>query len=502
MFRRIFYNTVLTAGAFLISGLVGLWLVPVLIHAYGVSGFGLIMLARMFMPTAGIGLLDFGISEIATQTVSAARADEDWLCAKQRLQVLLIATVSLGVLVGGSLYFLAPWIARWMHVGEAHSDAFIQVIHATAVLLPLLFTGLIFEGILKGFEQFPRLRTIEVVTLVGYASVTVCGVYVGWGYSCAAWAFLGAQSAKAAILGICLKYCWPGDFSPVVGSLGSARSFVCERGRLLFFSRIQSTLQHQTPTLFIGFLVGPAGAGLYDAITRLPRFAKSVLSILSSTLLPAASRLNASGDHVRLRYLGEFGLSVLPALVFPPLAMAALFSGDLLVHWLGNNFIGYGPWLAVCWLIPALNTVLSFQNTTLLSRPNFLRDNNLISAIQTGLQLSLSLFLVSGLQQNAFIIGQAVATMAVFAWQIQLSRCHLGLPLSRLARFSVYTLVVVTLVLLMRYSAMHSTFASLWGLILAISGGCLLGWAVSARWFLTAEDRSDVRRLFAAVVRR
>ena len=98
--------------------------------------------------------------------------------------------------------------------------------------------------------------------------------------------------------------------------------------------------------------------------------------------MPAASRLNASGDHVRLRYLGEFGLSVLPALVFPPLAIAALFSADLLAHWLGNNFIKYSPWLAVYWLVPALNTILSFQSTTLLSRPNFLRDNNLISFVQ------------------------------------------------------------------------------------------------------------------------
>jgi O-antigen/teichoic acid export membrane protein len=502
MFRRIFYNTVLTAWAFLISGLVGLWLVPVLIHAYGVSGFGLIMLARMFMPTAGIGLLDFGISEIATQTVSVARADKDWPCAKQRLQVLLIATVLLGILVGGILYFLAPWISRWLHVGETQSDAFTQVVQATAVLLPLLFTGLIFEGILKGFEDFPKLRTIEVVTLLGYAAVTVCGVYAGWGYSWVAWTFVIAQSAKAATLGIRLRHCWPSDFSPAVGCLGSARSFVFVRGRLLFFSRIQSTLQHQTPTLFIGFLVGPAGAGLYDAITRLPRFAKSVLSILSSTLLPAASRLNASGDHVRLRYLGEFGLSVLPALVFPPLAIAALFSADLLAHWLGNNFIKYSPWLAVYWLVPALNTILSFQSTTLLSRPNFLRDNNLISFVQTVLQLSLSFFLVSGLQQNAFIIGQVVATMAVFAWQVRLSRRHLGLPFARLVRFSAYAIFTITLVVLMRYSGMYSTFVSLWGLLLAISGGCLLGWAISARWFLTEEDRCDVRRLFAAVVRR
>ena len=90
------------------------------------------------MPTAGIGLLDFGISEIATQTVSVARADKDWPCAKQRLQVLLLATVLLGILVGGILYFLAPWISRWLHVGETQSDAFTQVVIILIIVIIIM----------------------------------------------------------------------------------------------------------------------------------------------------------------------------------------------------------------------------------------------------------------------------------------------------------------------------------------------------------------------------
>lgn len=500
MVRQMFFNTAVTAVAFFISGLIGLLLVPILIDAFGLASFGLIMLARMLMPTAGMGLLDFGISEIATQAVSTGRAHDDWDTASSRMRVLGIATTLLGLLLSTLLYPSANLFATLMNVDVKHLDSFINVVQGTAVALPLLFLALMFEGVLKGYERFPLLRSIEVVTVLVYATITMVGIYSGWGYESAAWAFLLAQSGKAVvIIGFAVSSL---PRSIAAQQSPDARSYVLERGRLLFFSRIQGTLQHQFPPLLIGALVGPVGVGIYDALLRLPRFAKSVLAILGTTLLPAASRLDASGDHRRLRHLGEFAVSILPAFILPPLAVIALFSSDLLTVWLGKDFTPHAAWLAIYWLVPAMNTIVSFQNSVLLSRPDYLRANNRIALTQTVLQLGCSVVLASSLDQFGFILGQVIATVLVFAYQIRLGKRQLDLPKQRIREFASYIIILMITIASLYPLLPHPTFPGFWSLLVGTGLLTSIVWLLSAIVFLKNEDRDKIRRLTGFLSRR
>lgn len=493
MLKKLLADTAITAAAFFIASVVGLLLVPVLIGAYGVAGLGLIVLARVLVPAGALGILDFGLSEIATQSVAGARATGDWGTAKARLRLLAVLTAVLVLLVALAIHLLAPQINQWFKVPPAEQADFARLIRATAIALPLLFAGLVFEGIIKGFERFSVLRITEIVSTLAYAALVLLGIRLGKDFTWPAWAFLGMQVGRAAAFGVIAARLLPaGKGAPIDGAI---RQYVLERGRLLFTARVLGTLQHQAPTLLIGVLVGPAAVGIYDAILRLPRFAKSALSIIGTTLMPAAMRLDAAGDHDRLQAIGRVLISVLPALILPPIAVLAVFSGDVLKLWLGPDFVPHAAWLAAYLVVPALNTLVSFQHSTLLNRPDYLRANNRIAVVQTLLQMALSLALVRWMAQNAFILGQVVATLCVFAWQVRLGHSCLHPPQQLRTRFFAFVasilLAVAAAIAVLPAPVLASAVAA------AVAAVCVVAalWLLAARYFLTDEGRAILRAI-------
>ncbi len=495
MLRKLLSDTAITAAAFFVASIVGLLLVPVLIGAYGVGGLGLIVLARILVPAGALGILDFGLSEIATQSVAMARAAGEWAVAKARLRLLAILAAVLVVVVALATCALAAQINQWFKVPAEDQADFARLIKGTAIALPVLFAGLVFEGVIKGFEKFSVLRTTEIVSTLAYAALVLIGIRLGKDFTWVAWSFLAMQVGRALGFGvIALRMLPAGKGGPIDVAV---RQYVLERGRLLFTSRMLGNVQHQAPTLLIAVLVGPTAVGIYDTILRLPRFAKSALSIIGTTLMPAAMRLDAAGDHDRLQAIGRVLISVLPTLILPPIAALAIFSGDVVNLWLGPDFVAHAPWLAAYLLVPALNTLVSFQHSTLMNRPEYLRANNRIAVVQTLVQMGLSLVLVRWMAQNAFILGQVVATLCVFVSQIQLGHSYLHPPPQLRSRFFAFVVAILlgvtACVVVLPAPVLSSAVAA------TIAGACFVAviWLLAVRYFLTAEGRGILR----AVVR-
>src|SRR3546814_904712 len=109
-----------------------------------------------------------------------------------------------------------------------------------------------------------------------------------------------------------------------------------ERTWLVAPNKVLATIQTQSVPLVVGFVVGAAGAGVYDLLMRLPRFAKSALGLLNSAVMPFASRLEASDSRHALLTLYEHGLLIITFLTAPPLFALAISSKPLLHFWVGD----------------------------------------------------------------------------------------------------------------------------------------------------------------------
>ena len=83
MLRRFVQNTAISAVAYALAGVLGLFAVGLIAKSYGLAVLGLIVLVRAFLPTGFLALVDFGVSETTTQAVARGRVG-DWTSLRAR----------------------------------------------------------------------------------------------------------------------------------------------------------------------------------------------------------------------------------------------------------------------------------------------------------------------------------------------------------------------------------------------------------------------------------
>ena len=499
MFRSLFFNTLLSAAAYFAVSVIGLLIVPVLLTTYGLAEFGLLTLARLFLPAAVLGLFDMGYGEIATQVVAQARVNGKWPVVRAQLRLLLSIVVAVGCTIGLTLFALNSLICDWLHVDALHRDDFATLLRFTALAQPVLFLSLLLEGVVKGFERYRRLRLLEVVCALSYAICVPLAAAFELPYHWVAYAFLLSLLLRALLAGIAawMLLAAEGGLAHAEHS-SEARRFVLERCRLLWFGRIIGGLQHQSPPLLVGALIGPAGAGAYDVLVRLPRFVKVIFSLLNVALLPLAARIDAAGQTGQLRSLGAAGMLLLPIVALPPLAAAAAFAEPVLVVWLGEDFRTDGVWLAILFLVPAMNTLVGFGQQILMTRSSFLRSNNKLMVVQLLLQFIVSFSLVAMLQERAFILGYVLAPLVFFIPQITSIVREQAFSRDVAPRTVRMILVLLLTVLSLWWSGLPTRIHGWFELIGVMAGFCVIAWGTLPFIGLYSEER---RRFWETLVR-
>lgn len=418
MFRVLIANTLISAFAYSIVSVVGLLLIPLLIRVYGISQYGMLVLARLFFPSSMFGVFDFGFAETATQAVARARIDHDWRRTGGQVLLLLLLAGGVGLVLGAAIAFNADVITRLLKIDAPYRTSFVLVLQLTAVALLVVFPGLVCEGILKGYEAFRQLRTCEVTSTVAYAVVAASVAWQEQPYATVAYAFIGSLVLRAALVTLFTFRICRNELSITTRWSAEDRRDVLLRCRVMVVNKILGTVQSQGSPILLGLLLNSAAVGAYDVLVRLPRFAKSILGLLNTAVLPLAARLETSADTTQLTRLNRVGLAGVATLSLPPLAAGAVFSEPILRWWIGSNFTQYWVWQAAMFLVPALTALVSYGMTSLLLRPSVVVVLNRIALFQVIVQIAIGMVFLSQWQERAFILGQVSAVCLAFFMQI------------------------------------------------------------------------------------
>jgi O-antigen/teichoic acid export membrane protein len=427
MFTSLVRNIVISGIAYSVISLVGLVLAPFLIATYGLAGYGQILLARLFQPSANFAFLDLGIADAATRTVAAARHDGRWEEAASAVTLLALMALAVSALFAAFMVATAWAMPGWMGIAPDQQAGFTRVMLLTAALQPALFLSLVFEGTLKGFEHFRGLRSCEVVSALIYGGLALAFGLSGWGPN---WVAVGL------LIGLSVRFLMVATFA--LASLRAAgvratrwsretRTSVFRWSRLMLANRILGAFQTQIASPLIGLLLGPAAVGAFDAAVRLPRFVKSILSLLSTTVLPVSAGLKARADKGALRRLGNYGILAAVTISAPPALFAMAYSRSLMEYWIGDVAIDFWGWQSAMFVPALLNVVLSFGGGILLADVVASTRLNRLAMWQVGLQLVLSLALLPWFAQWTFVIGQVASVAIVFPFQFAAIRQSLDL---------------------------------------------------------------------------
>ena len=111
MIKRLIQNTVISTVAFGAAAILGLIVIPVIIRTWGVTEFGLIVITRLLLPSGMMAVLDFGLSEVATQVVARAREHRDWDRVGRQLSFLTVISILLAVTLSVSIWLGAPYLS-------------------------------------------------------------------------------------------------------------------------------------------------------------------------------------------------------------------------------------------------------------------------------------------------------------------------------------------------------------------------------------------------------
>lgn len=477
MFAGVARNVAISAAAFFAVSVVGLLLVPVLISTYGLTGFGQITLARLFVPLAALALLDIGFGEIAMLSVAGARVDKDWTRCARMLCLDGSAALLMGLAIGALLWLSASHVPVWTDapMGDRPSLAF--VLRVTAVLLPLFFASLVFEGVLKGYENFAMQRMVEVVSSLAYAAMTLLAVHLGFGFDMVCLAFLASLVLRTGLAAFLALRLLARDGAHLLPWGRDDRVWFGGRARVLHHSKVLGAVQANGPSLVISVLIGPAGLAIYEALSRMPRFAKAVLGLLNSTVQPLAVRLESEFQGDGMARFGRLGLLMVAMITVPVLGAAVALSEPILRLWLGPSMAVMWPWQAMYFVVPALGALVGFGGSALLARGNAMASMNRITVIYLAIVLLVGLAGASLFGERAFVASQVLAAIVTFPINMRLIRKEMRVDAATFGGLA--KIFVVILALVVPTLLLASKISSVPVLIVCIAAWVATGWLAS-----------------------
>jgi O-antigen/teichoic acid export membrane protein len=502
MMRQLFRNTVISGGSLFLTSLMLLLVSPLIVRHWGLTEYGLVGLSRTFL-LGFSGSLDLGVAEIVTMSIARARQNDNWSVASSHLSLALWITCAVGAAVALTLIGLSYYPEFFLKGELSYAHDLVLVLIISAVANVATFPGLVADGVLKGVERFGTLRSVDLSQTLAYVVGVAVAAFANAPYIVIIYIAIGTVMFGSAIkaliawrigsrLGLKLTMAVPRD----------ARREVGNRAWLITQSKLLGAAQGPLLPVLLSWLFGPRAVGVYDLLLRLPRAAKTILSLLNVALLPVSTRIEESDATEQRRRLGRVGTILLPAITVPPLVVCAALSRPILQVWIGTQAVDFWPWMAAMFMIPICSQYTSFGGVIALSQSVTLKKLNRLSILQLIIIAITVMAFASLLQERSFMLGQALAWGLSLPLQLVVLAAALDLPLRSVSRAVLTQLMLLLPVFFLGVAYADNVFLnSLPGLAIALLLTCPIIWAAEYLLMLQPPDRAEIKRMMTAIRR-
>lgn len=480
--RRLATNTVWNVSGQILPLLVGIAVIPLLIHKLGMDRYGFITLVWVLIGYAG--LFDFGISRAMTRIVAHRLARNDDAGALHIANVSTNYLLMFGLVLGGGMAgFSELLVERYLNIPQAlHTEA----LHAMWLLsasIPVVMLSTGYRGCLEAYQKFGLINLIRVVlgvaTYLGPLGVLIFSDRLEYVVAFVVFMRLVSNYAHAEV---CRRHCgfvfrpaWP-------DALASKELF--SLGGWISVSNMVGPLLTYLDRLILGGLVVMQMVAYYATPYDLVSKMLIIPFALTATLFPVASGLKPGSEAVRALYLGM--VRVLFVIMFPVVFTVIALAEPGLHLWLGADFARHGAQVMQVLALGILFNTLAQAPATMIQATGHPKWMAILHVIELPLFV-LALWLLT---REYGILGTAIASASRFF----LDAVALFLLATRnLVRISVrlsalLTPVLVAAVLLGIAVLDKSTLLSLLTVLIGIP--LFAGYA----WFvlLKSEERSKL----------
>jgi O-antigen/teichoic acid export membrane protein len=329
-------NLVASWGEQAINLLIGLCLMPFVLHTIGDGPYGTWVFINSIAGYSGLLYLGFG------QTISRFVADLHARNERDRMNgvvnVVLAVYSSMAVLAL-VLAILLAWLSpRWHDGRYASANELSLVIMILGAHVATGLVGSVFGGVLMGVQRFDLCALVAAVCGFARVGLTVAVLQSDHGLLRLALIFLAItvlENAGCAWLAFRqIPWLSIGRRHLKASALRECFSFSI----YAFINAISSQLIDATDTILIGLVCGAEAIVPYNIAQRLCLLLCRPIQQIASISMPRAGALSAAAHGGRLRELttGASGLSLL--LVGGFLVGASFFGGNVIRNWVGPGY--------------------------------------------------------------------------------------------------------------------------------------------------------------------
>ncbi len=400
--RTVTRGSILRVSYFFFEVVVGLFLMPFIIHSLGDRMYGLWMVIFSFL--GFFWILDLGLSSAIERYVSRALGTEDFEEANAIINTTLALFFLIGLLallVTVIVSLMAPVFFKDIQEVNLFRKLILILGFNTAVSFPMR----VFTGLINAHLRFDLRAVISFVKLLLRAVLIVILFSMGYGIITLALITLGVSL---------LDYYLHFMFSRRVARYLKLSFTLIDKSRIrqlsvyssfTFIGRIADRLRFGVDNFVIAAFVGLNLVTIYAIAARLIEYFISIIESAMGMTFPIFSRIEGRGDYESLKekYIlttkisGYFAMLVGSSLI--------MYSRAFIERWMGEEYLSAYPVLVIL-AVPTMIALIQNPSIGLLygtSKHKFFAISNSIEGVAN---LALSLILV----RKFGIIGVAYGT--------------------------------------------------------------------------------------------
>jgi O-antigen/teichoic acid export membrane protein len=414
--RSLLLGAITNWAAFAAAMFVSFFLAPYLIHHLGDARYGVWCVVESIL--AYFTLFDLGIAACLVRFVAKFHATDERTELNRLVSAcLIIFTIAAAVvlLLGGALIpFVAPGLERKLGEPGDVAGFMLLMLANLAITLPLS----VFPTILDGLQRFAVKSVVRLVFLALRVGGIVYAIETQPGLWSLAVVFTITNLLEHAVMALLVFRFLPG--------LRLARRLV-DRDTLhrvkgysvdAFLAMLAGRITVQTGAIVVGGFLTVAAAAHYAIAARLVDMAKNLLRSVTTTLTPAVSEREASGDFDGVRRVLLDGTRWVLYLVLPIHLGMLFFGRPFLERWVGGS--QYAEWCFPAMVILSATLTIGVAQSVaarILYGMGKLRLFARLALVEAALNLVLSLVLVGpyGLPGVAIAVAVPNVLFCLFA---------------------------------------------------------------------------------------
>jgi O-antigen/teichoic acid export membrane protein len=385
-------------------------LIPYFLKKLGSAGYG--TWAVLLAISSLTSLADVGLVTTLSKHVAEFYALKNFRALNRLINTGFALYLSIAIIGAAGLWLSEPFVLSMLFRGSALPVEQLQALWASLILWMVAnVLTLLFFSVVVGLQRMDVSACLASANVLASAALSVVFLHWGWGLRGIIYAYLIAAWITFFAYIYALGQLLPEiGFDPATCRWSVARE-ILSFSLKTYVTQMAVVIHNQIEKLYLAHFVGVVQVGWYDISSDLALRLRSIPGLMLSPMLPAASELDALGDHGRLQHFYQRAHKYLAFAAVPMIVFVVFAAKDFVKLWVGAGLSVIAAPLSVLLMANILNLTTGPGLLTLVGKG--ILKPGLYSAI-AGIVLnsSLSLVLIWAFGFQGAVIGTSVSIAA------------------------------------------------------------------------------------------